>query len=582
MTTLTIYHEGEQPATIDLAEGDYVIGRGERCRVRLAHPAVSERHAILSVRADAAWIEDLDSSNGTYLNAIPVGRRTRVNAPITIGPYLLVVGQTNDEKESASQSVEAETSPVSDGISSDRPTLPAIETRSTVEPVLPVETVPTPDVTPALPAPQPDPLAAQRRSIKQQIHREVVERLDLKRLSTSRIGGEELRERAMQTIQQIVREVEGRLPPGIEPASLAREIYNEALLLGPLEDLLADDTVTEVMVNGPDRIYVERGGRLQLTGTTFMDEASVMAIIERIVSPLGRRIDESQPYVDARLADGSRVNAIIHPLSLVGPCITIRKFSKKPLYDHDLIRFGTLTPEMARFLQVCVLMRKNIIVSGGTGSGKTTLLNVIGNYLPPDERILTIEDAAELRLQQPHLVRLEARPPNIEGKGAITIRDLVRNALRMRPDRIIVGECRGGEALDMLQAMNTGHDGSLTTVHANAPRDVISRLETMVLMSGLDLPSRAIREQIASAVDIIVHESRLSDGSRKVVCISEVVGQEGDRVTMQDLFEFRQTGLAPDGKVLGRFRPTGSVPTFLEDLRARGIALDPSMFVPRD
>ena len=581
MTTLTIYHEGEQPATIDLAEGDYVIGRGERCRVRLAHPAVSERHAILSVRADAAWIEDLDSSNGTYLNAIPVGRRTRVNAPITIGPYLLVVGQTNDEKESASQSVEAETSPVSDGISSDRPTLPAIETRSTVEPVLPVETVPTPDVTPALPAPQPDPLAAQRRSIKQQIHREVVERLDLKRLSTSRIGGEELRERAMQTIQQIVREVEGRLPPGIEPASLAREIYNEALLLGPLEDLLADDTVTEVMVNGPDRIYVERGGRLQLTGTTFMDEASVMAIIERIVSPLGRRIDESQPYVDARLADGSRVNAIIHPLSLVGPCITIRKFSKKPLYDHDLIRFGTLTPEMARFLQVCVLMRKNIIVSGGTGSGKTTLLNVIGNYLPPDERILTIEDAAELRLQQPHLVRLEARPPNIEGKGAITIRDLVRNALRMRPDRIIVGECRGGEALDMLQAMNTGHDGSLTTVHANAPRDVISRLETMVLMSGLDLPSRAIREQIASAVDIIVHESRLSDGSRKVVCISEVVGQEGDKITMQDLFEFRQTGLSPQGKVLGHFRPTGAVPTFLEDLRARGISLDTSMFMPR-
>ena len=424
-------------------------------------------------------------------------------------------------------------------------------------------------------------MAEQRRSIKQQIHREVVERLDLKRLSASRISGEELRERAMQTILQIVHEVEGRLPAGIEPNALAREIYNEALLLGPLEDLLADDTVTEVMVNGPDRIYVERGGRLQLTGTTFMDEASVMAIIERIVSPLGRRIDESQPYVDARLADGSRVNAIIHPLSLVGPCITIRKFSKKPLYDHDLIRFGTLTPEMARFLQVCVLMRKNIIVSGGTGSGKTTLLNVIGNYLPPDERILTIEDAAELRLQQPHLIRLEARPPNIEGKGAITIRDLVRNALRMRPDRIIVGEGRGGEALDRLQAMNTGHDGSLTTVHANAPRDVISRLETMVLMSGLDLPSRAIREQIASAVDIIVHESRLSDGSRKVVCISEVVGQEGDKVTMQDLFEFRQTGLSPQGKVLGHFRPTGAVPTFLEDLRARGISLDTSMFMPR-
>ena len=576
MTSLTIYHEGEQPVTLHLAEGDYVIGRGERCRIRLANPAVSERHAILSVRAGDASIEDLDSSNGTYLNAQPVGRRVRVDAPVTIGPYLLVVGQADEEPKPTPAPA-----PVA---ASEEPPAPAVA--PAVVPPSPPPPEPAPAAAPEPPpmpaATPPDPMAAQRRSIKQQIHREVVERLDLKRLSASRIGGEELRERAMQTIQQIVREVEGKLPDGIEPNALAREIYNEALLLGPLEDLLADDTVTEVMVNGPDRIYVERGGRLQLTGTTFMDEASVMAIIERIVSPLGRRIDESQPYVDARLADGSRVNAIIHPLSLIGPCITIRKFSKRPLYDHDLIRFGTLTPEMARFLQVCVLMRKNIIVSGGTGSGKTTLLNVIGNYLPPDERILTIEDAAELRLQQPHLVRLEARPPNIEGKGAITIRDLVRNALRMRPDRIIVGECRGGEALDMLQAMNTGHDGSLTTVHANAPRDVISRLETMVLMSGLDLPSRAIREQIASAVDIIVHESRLSDGSRKVVCISEVVGQEGDKVTMQDLFEFRQTGLSPQGKVLGRFRPTGSVPTFLEDLRARGISLDTSMFMPHD
>ena len=565
MITLTIYHEGEAPLALSLADGDYVVGRGARCRIRLDDPAVSERHALLSVRGEQAWIEDLDSSNGTYVNAIPVGRRTPVDAPVTVGPYLLV----------AAAAGEGRPRPVAD----DPPATPPPDRRDLPAPGSPDSGLRTP---PAPPVPPPDPLAEQRRSIKQQIHCEVVERLDLKRLSASRIGGDELRERAMSTIQQIVREVAGRLPPGIEPASLAREIYNEALLLGPLEDLLADDTVTEVMVNGPDRVYVERGGRLQLTGAAFMDEASVMAVIERIVSPLGRRIDESQPYVDARLPDGSRVNAIIHPLSLVGPCITIRTFSKKPLFDDDLIRFGTLTPDMARFLQVCVLMRKNIIVSGGTGSGKTTLLNVIGNYLPPDERILTIEDAAELRLQQPHLVRLEARPPNIEGKGAITIRDLVRNALRMRPDRIIVGECRGGEALDMLQAMNTGHDGSLTTVHANAPRDVISRLETMVLMSGLDLPSRAIREQIASAVDIIVHESRLSDGSRKVVCISEVVGQEGDRVTMQDLFEFRQTGLAPDGKVLGRFRPTGSVPTFLEDLRARGIALDPSMFVPRD
>ena len=356
---------------------------------------------------------------------------------------------------------------------------------------------------------------------------------------------------------------------------------HEALGLGPLEPLLEDDSVTEVMVNGPDKIFVERGGRLELTDQAFMDDASVLAIIERIVSPLGRRVDESQPYVDARLADGSRVNCVIHPLSLDGPCITIRKFSKRQLFDRDLIRFGTITDAMCEFLRICVLLRKNIIVAGGTGSGKTTFLNVLSNYLPHTERILTIEDAAELRLAQPHLVRLEARPPNIEGRGAVTIRDLVRNALRMRPDRIIVGECRGGEALDMLQAMNTGHDGSLTTVHANTPRDVIARLETMVLMSGIELPSRAIREQIASAVDLIVHESRLSDGSRKIVAITEVVGLEGQQITMQDLFVFKQTGLDSNGKVQGYFTATGAIPTFYGDLAPRGLHLDISVFSPQ-
>ena len=572
MTLLTIYQEGAHPSVSELAVGDYVIGRGARCRIQLDHPAVSERHALLSVRDEGCWIEDLDSSNGTFVNGEPIRRRTPLGpgAMPNLGPYLLSIRQEQSDSpsvgQSDSQSVSQSVEPTS------RPT-----DRQTDLPT-DKQTDRQTDGQTAPPTFTPDPQSELRRSIKQQIHREVVERLDLKRLSASRIGNEELRQKAMETIRQIVAEVSAKLPSGMDPGELARELYNEALLLGPLEDLLADESVTEIMVNGPDRIFIERNGKLQLSGTTFMDESSVMAIIERIVSPLGRRIDESQPYVDARLADGSRVNAIIHPLSLVGPCVTIRKFSKRPLFDKDLIRFGTLTPQMARFLQVCVLVRKNIIVSGGTGSGKTTLLNVIGNYLPPNERILTIEDAAELRLQQPHLVRLEARPPNIEGKGAITIRDLVRNALRMRPDRIIVGECRGGEALDMLQAMNTGHDGSLTTVHANAPRDVISRLETMVLMSGLDLPSRAIREQIASAVDIIVHESRLSDGSRKVVCISEVVGQEGDRITMQDIFEFKQTGIGPGGKVLGHFEPTGAVPTFLEELRARGIDLDTTMF----
>jgi len=327
-------------------------------------------------------------------------------------------------------------------------------------------------------------------------------------------------------------------------------------------------------------VYIERGGKLQLSDCQFTDDASVLSVIERIIAPLGRRCDESQPYVDARLADGSRVNAIIAPLALSGPTITIRKFSKKALTPDDFIRFGTWTHNAAEFMKLCVWLRKNIIVAGGTGSGKTTLLNLLSGYIPHSERIVTVEDAAELRLQQPHVVRLEARPPNIEGKGAVPIRDLVKNCLRMRPDRIIVGECRGGEALDMLQAMNTGHDGSLTTVHANSPRDVISRLETMVLMSGMELPSRAIREQIASAVDIIIHESRLSDGSRKVTAITEVTGLEGNQIVMQDLFAFNQKGVGSDGKIIGEFKPTGAMPTWFDQLAGRGIKCDPRMFDP--
>ena len=361
---------------------------------------------------------------------------------------------------------------------------------------------------------------------------------------------------------------------------LEDDVFNEAMRLGPLEDLLEDDSVSEIMVNGPSKVYVERNGRLELSDCQFTDDASVLAVIERIVAPLGRRIDESQPYVDARLSDGSRVNAIIAPLSLSGPTVTIRKFAKKALSPEDFIRFGTWTHNMAEFMRLCVLLRKNIVVAGGTGSGKTTLLNLLSGYIPASERIVTVEDAAELRLQQPHVVRLEARPANIEGKGAVTIRDLVKNCLRMRPDRIIVGECRGGEALDMLQAMNTGHDGSLTTVHANSPRDVISRLETMVLMSGMELPSRAIREQIASAVDIIIHESRLSDGSRKVVAISEVTGLEGSQIVMQDIFSFRQTGVGHNGKIAGEFGPTGAMPTFYDTLAGRGLSVDPRMFNP--
>jgi pilus assembly protein CpaF len=344
-----------------------------------------------------------------------------------------------------------------------------------------------------------------------------------------------------------------------------------------MEPLLRDETITEVMVNGPQQVYIEREGRLELTNVTFQNDEHVMKIIQRIIAPIGRRVDESSPMVDARLADGSRVNAIIPPLSLVGPVITIRKFSATPFTVEDLVRFGTATPEMFEFLEACVRARLNIFVSGGTGSGKTTMLNILSSFIPDDERIVTIEDAAELQLRQEHVVTLEARPANIEGKGAIPIRELVRNALRMRPDRIVVGECRSAEALDMLQAMNTGHDGSMSTGRANTPRDMLSRLETMVLMAGMDLPLRAIREQIASAVDLIVHQNRLKDGSRKIVNITEVQGMEGDVIVMQDIFVFEQTDVI-EGKIQGKLRPTGIRPKFVEKFEVAGIHLPPNVF----
>lgn len=359
---------------------------------------------------------------------------------------------------------------------------------------------------------------------------------------------------------------------------LLRELLDEVFELGPITPLLRDSTISEIMVNGPYQVYVERNGILEKTDIQFRDDAHVLRIIEKIVAPLGRRIDESSPMVDARLADGSRVNAIIPPLALNGPTLTIRKFSSDPFQVADLIRFGTLTPEMAKFLESCVKGRLNIIVSGGTGSGKTTTLGVLSSFIPDNERIITIEDAAELQLRQEHWVRLETRPPNIEGRGEVTMRDLVRNALRMRPERIIVGEVRGGEALDMLQAMNTGHDGSLTTGHANSPRDMLSRLETMVLMAGMDLPVRAIREQIASALDLIVHQSRLRDGSRKITHITEVMGMEGDTIVLQDIFVFEQTGVETGGRVIGSFRSTGIRPKFLSKIHAAGIMLPDEIF----
>jgi pilus assembly protein CpaF len=362
-----------------------------------------------------------------------------------------------------------------------------------------------------------------------------------------------------------------------ERGTLVEEIVQEILGLGPIEPYLADDSITEVMVNGPKQIYIERAGKILRVDATFLNDEHVKRIIDRIIAPMGRHIDETSPRVDARLPDGSRVNAIIEPLSLIGPVITIRKFSKRPYTVDDLVRFGTATPEMFEFIRCCVQARLNIFVSGGTGSGKTTTLNVISSFIPEDERIVTIEDAAELQLHQEHLVTLESRPPNIEGAGEITIRDLLRNALHMRPDRIIVGECRSGEALDMVQAMTTGQEGSLSTGHANTTRDMLRRLETMVLMSGYDLPLRAIREQIASAVDVIIHTARLKDGTRKIVNITEVYGIEDDEVLTQDIFAFEQTDFR-DGKVIGELKPTGIRPTFMQVFKAHAVELPPGDF----
>lgn len=365
----------------------------------------------------------------------------------------------------------------------------------------------------------------------------------------------------------------------IDRKKVVDELRNDLTGLGPINPLLIDEEVSEVMVNGPAQVYCERKGKIELTSIMFRDEEHVMSIIEKIVAPLGRRIDESSPMVDARLPDGSRVNAIIPPLALNGPTVTIRKFSKEPFQIDDLVNFGTLSKEMAIFLEACVKARLNIFVSGGTGSGKTTTLNVLSNFIPHDERIITIEDAAELQLGQDHVVSLESRPPNIEGKGSITIRDLVRNSLRMRPDRVVIGEVRGAEALDMLQAMNTGHDGSLATGHSNSARDMIARLETMVLLSGVELPVKAIREQIAGALDVIIQQSRLKDGSRKITSITEVQGMEGDVIVLQDIFSYKQQGVGEEGNIIGRLTPTGVRPKFYERLEASGIHIPANVFI---
>ncbi len=414
--------------------------------------------------------------------------------------------------------------------------------------------------------------------IKQKIHNKIIEEIKTAVFDDMDDEAEEKLEKEITEIVEALLDEENTYIQKSDRQKIISEIINDTIGFGPINPLINDSSVSEIMVNGINQVYVEKKGKLVLSDVTFKDEHQVMHVIEKIVAPLGRRIDESSPMVDARLPNGSRVNIIIPPLALSGPVITIRKFSEKPYTVKDLVNFGTLTPNIALFIKACVEARLNIVVSGGTGSGKTTTLNVISSFIPDDERIVTIEDAAELQLRQEHVVRLETRPPNIEGKGAVSIRDLVRNSLRMRPDRIVVGEVRSGEALDMLQAMNTGHDGSLTTGHANTPRDMLARLETMVLMAGMELPVKAIREQIASAVDIIIQQSRLKDGSRRITHITEVLGMEGDIITLQDIFIFKQTGKDEKGKIIGDIVPTGIKPRFLEKFEKSGVMLPNDIF----
>ena len=563
MLEIVIHQPGGTDGVAKLESGAYLVGSGSECHIRIARPEVSSRHAQFIVHDNRLTVMDLGSRNGTFSGEgvsfypnepydVPAGSVIRVGR----AEILVRIAAAEPKREPATG---ASRSPVATG----GPSLPAQEKEPI--PVLEISGVP-------------ERYRAAVREIKRQAHRELLARLNLKKLAVSGVSQEELARQAGAMIREILSQLTVPLPPELPMAVLEKELIQEAIGLGPLEYLLERDDITEIMVNGPDQVYVERGGVLYRTDTSFADNNQVLSAIERIVSPLGRRIDESSPMVDARLPDGSRVNAIIPPLALSGPTVTIRKFSKKPFTASDLIRFGSVSADIVRFLAVCVAVRKNILISGGTGSGKTTLLNVLSSFLPNRERIVTIEDAAELQLHQEHLVRLEARPPNVEGRGAVTIRDLVRNALRMRPDRIVVGECRGGEALDMLQAMNTGHDGSLTTIHANSPRDALSRLETLVLMAGFDLPLRAIREQIASAIHIVVQISRERDGSRKIVNVSEITKMEGDVITMQDLFAFRQTGYDAENRITGVFEPTGGVPTFLEEITRAKLDLDIGMF----
>ena len=553
-----IWSPGQGERRVHGLSGLLTIGRGLDCSIALESTLVSRCHVTVEVQRGKMRVYD-SSRNGTlagkqYVNnamaEVPVG------TALTVGEFTIVIDTPGSHG--------APVPGLANGARTDHGHANA-----------PTEPPPASAGKTAADREQELAEVSKRKDavlLRREIHRLLLEHLDLATVEAAKLDDPSLRPKVLTALRRIVLTLKERIPPDMSSDQLVGEMVDEALGLGPLENLLGDPTISEIMVVDADTIYIEQRGKLTRSTARFTDDERVRAIIERIVTPLGRRIDESSPIVDARLRDGSRVNAVIRPLALRGSAITIRKFSKSPLTLRKLVDFGALTEGMGQFLTRCVTAKRNIVISGGTGSGKTTLLNVLSAAIPADERIVTIEDAAELQLGQPHVVSLETRPANMEGKGEYSIRDLVKNALRMRPDRIVVGECRGGEALDMLQAMNTGHDGSLTTTHANSPREALSRLETLVLMSGLDLPIRAIREQIAGAVHVLVQQSRLSDGSRKVTAISEVIGvnDEGD-IELVPIFQFVRTGTTPKGKVEGEFRATGFLPTFLNTFLVMGL-----------
>jgi pilus assembly protein CpaF len=558
-----------------------IIGKGAQNEIRLDSWRVGREHARLFSTPGGVLVEDLGGFGGVAVNGSRIsgqyGPLTNADM-IAIGPFQLRLLSVEQREAPAPPSLrQASSSPRP-------PQATAAAKAPQAQPRDPPHVSDMPAAHEALAKTAGEDLVRQHEfEWRKIIHTRLLETMDLRRQDVHGMSDQQLRHETEVLVRQIMHEADARIPQELDRALLMTQVINEAIALGPLEELLADDGVSEIMVNRYDEIYVERSGQLQRHSMTFTGDRAVMGVIERIVAPLGRRIDESSPMVDARLKDGSRVNAIIPPLALKGPCLTIRKFARHKLGAEDLVRFNAISPQMASFLETCVVARKNIVVSGGTGSGKTTLLNILSNFIPGGERVVTVEDAAELKLSHAHLISLESRPANVEGKGAVLIRDLVKNTLRMRPDRIVVGECRGAEALDMLQAMNTGHEGSLTTLHANTPRDGLARLETMVLMAGMDLPLTAIREQIASAVHIVVQQTRFACGSRKVTSITEISGMESGKIQMQELFRFVSLGYrGPGNRVSGYFTGCDMVPSFYEELQASGVQLDMAIFQPSD